>query len=421
MILSTLILRPKSTVGRCVGHLPCWNLAFYHQIDEFSGEELLPSEWYTAAYAKILRLTHVLKDIRKSDGRLFSINGNTAISDDYFISHMQTFESLAKIFIRPTLLQRYQKKTNKPAAPFRSSAVFSKPSERNSMMLNSLTEVCDFLNVSAQKRKHVRLAICPQVTQHHIWRGALEEVLRDVKNEMDLSCHSTAFQMGEQILSCCIKFLTDINNPSCSASPSWMRPAPLNKVQKSQPSRKWEEVLQMIDDLSKVLEKEQKLAYHLSKLDIMKEGLHQIKDIFVERDMSHKEVQLQDCLIQKKLSKNLGHSSKCLFILLLYYLHGTVREIEVEVCGGLYSCGGKTYLCIGKILTSSDEASIRSGIMQLNRAFSVFQFVWQTAEMDGILELQGHVWCPEADERSLTYKGNMYFVHGLMSSDILAS
>ncbi|URD74577.1 hypothetical protein MUK42_09694 [Musa troglodytarum] len=379
MILSTLALRCKSITGRRIGCLPFWNLAFYHQADELGSEELLPSEWYRAAAAKIIRLTYVLKDVKQIDGRIISINDSSVITDDCIISHMETFKSLAKAFIEPTTLQLSQRKTNALAAPLVFPKLFSRASERSSTMLISLTQVCNFLNVSAQKRKHVRLALCPQVTQHHIWWGVLEEVLRDLKHEMDcLALHSNAFEMGEQILFSCIKFLTDIKGSSAS-SPSWMRPAPLNKVEKPLPSRKWEEVLDMFVDLSKVLGQEQNLTYHLSKLDIMKEGLYQIKDLLVERDISHKEVRRQDYLVQKKLTKSLGHSSKCLFTLLLYYLHGTIRDIEIE----------------------------------LNRALSVYQLVWQTAAMDGVLELQGHLWCPEAEERSLTYRGNVYYIHRL--------
>lgn len=414
MILSTLALRCKSITGRRIRCLPVWNLAFYHQADELGSEELLPSEWYRAAAAKIIRLTHVLKDVKQIDGRIISINDSSVITDECIISHMETFKSLTKAFIEPITLQLSQRKTNALAAPLVSPKLFSRASERSSMMLISLTQICNFLNVSVQKRKHVRLALCPQVTQHHIWWAVLEEVLQDLKHEMDcLACHSKAFEMGEQILFSCIKFLTDIKGSSSASSPSWMRPAPLNKVEKSLPSRKWEEVLDMFVDLSKVLGQEQNLTYHLSKLDIMKEGLYQIKDFLVERDISHKEVRRQDYLVQKKLTKSLGHSSKCLFTLLLYYLHGTIRDIEVEVTGGIYECGGTTYLYIGKILHSSDEGSIRSGIMQLNRALSVYQLVWQTAAMDGVLELQGHLWCPEAEERSLTYRGNVYHIHRL--------
>ncbi|THU64519.1 hypothetical protein C4D60_Mb01t27310 [Musa balbisiana] len=331
------------SLGRRIRCLPVWNLAFYHQADELGSEELLPSEWYRAAAAKIIRLTHVLKDVKQIDGRIISINDSSVITDECIISHMETFKSLTKAFIEPITLQLSQRKTNALAAPL-------------------------------------------------------------------------AFEMGEQILFSCIKFLTDIKGSSSASSPSWMRPAPLNKVEKSLPSRKWEEVLDMFVDLSKVLGQEQNLTYHLSKLDIMKEGLYQIKDFLVERDISHKEVRRQDYLVQKKLTKSLGHSSKCLFTLLLYYLHGTIRDIEVEVTGGIYECGGTTYLYIGKILHSSDEGSIRSGIMQLNRALSVYQLVWQTAAMDGVLELQGHLWCPEAEERSLTYRGNVYHIHRLRAS-----
>lgn len=50
--------------------------------------------------------------------------------------------------------------------------------------------------------------------------------------------------MSEQILSNRIKFLIEIKDPSSHA--------PLNKVVKPLPSRKWEELFEMIDDLLKV-------------------------------------------------------------------------------------------------------------------------------------------------------------------------
>ncbi|KAG6525070.1 uncharacterized protein LOC122046556 [Zingiber officinale] len=415
MIPYNCVFDLKCTVRRSIVYLPC--LAFYHQIVELDGEELLPAVWYRAAYAKIIKLSPVLKDLKQIDGKLINRNDNSVITDDYVISHNRLFNSIAKMFVRPISLQFSRNNTIPQPVECSSPVLFSKPSERDSIIVDSLTKICDFLNVSVQKRKFVRLAVCPQVTQRHIWRGALEEIFGNLKQEMHfLPCCSKDFQMSEQILSNCVKFLTEIKDPSSYASPSWMRPAPLNKVVKMQPSRNWEELLEMIDDLLEVLGKENNFAHHVSRLEMMKKGLFQIKDIIVERDITHKEVRRQDCLLQKKLTKSLGHSSKCLFILLQYYLHGTVEEIEIEVCGGLHRYGGKTYLCMGKFLTFSDEESIMSAIMQLNKVLSVFKFVWETAAMEGVLVLQGHVWCPDVDERSLTYRGNVYYLHGIRFS-----
>ena len=119
--------------------------------------------------------------------------------------------------------------------------------------------------------------------------------------------------------------------------------------------------------------------------------------------------------MQKKLSKTLGHSSRCLFTLLLYYLYGNVKDIEVELCGGVYESGDKDKFClyIGKILTSDEEKMVWSGVKQLDRALGLFRFVWETAGMKGTLELKGHLWCASAEDRSLTYRGNVFFLCGI--------
>ncbi|KAJ6406256.1 hypothetical protein OIU84_009894 [Salix udensis] len=78
------------------------------------------------------------------------------------------------------------------------------------MVVDSLSKVSNFLNVSAQQRKVVRFTICQQVTQHRIWRGALEEILNDLRSEMDLlnyNCLGKGDNMGYQIVSSCLKVL----------------------------------------------------------------------------------------------------------------------------------------------------------------------------------------------------------------------
>ena len=117
--------------------------------------------------------------------------------------------------------------------------------------------------------------------------------------------------------------------------------------------------------------------------------------------------------MKKKLSKMLGHSSCCLFTLLLYYLYGRVADIEVDMCGGVYANGsdGKFCLFMGRILTSDSEKMIGRGVKQLDQALGIFKFVWKMAGMKGHLDLQGHMWCVGADNRMLRYRGNKYFVH----------
>lgn len=125
----------------------------------------------------------------------------------------------------------------------------------------------------------------------------------------------------------------------------------------------------MFRDLIKYLKNEEGLSFHVSKLEAMKEGLCQIKDIIIDRDIGYREVQHREGLVQKRLLKTLGHSSRCLFTLLRYYLHRTIRDMEVDVCGGLCEIGEKDKLCLymGKLLTSVEENMIWSGIKQLDQ------------------------------------------------------
>ncbi|XP_010916907.1 uncharacterized protein [Elaeis guineensis] len=412
-IISSLAALPESIKQRRAGHYGHLSMAFYHHAEELD-QDSVPLEWYKIAYAKLIRLSHILKNVEQIDGRLTHRIGSSIITDDRIISYMKTFNSLARAFIGSSSMQCAYEKGIAPADRSILAMGFYEPKKGDPMMLNSLTRVCDFLNISAQQRKSIRLTVCPQVTQHHIWRGALEQVLKDLKYEMNsFRCHSPTFQMGEQIVSSCIKFCADAAYISNSISPSWMRPAPLNKVEKPLPSRRWEEVLEMFVHLTECLRQEERLRQHVLKLEAMKEGLYQIKDILVERDISYKEARREDCLIQKKLTKSLGHSSKCLFTLLLYYLYGTVRDIEIDVSGGLYETDGRFYLSMGKIVTSCDELMVWNGVKQLNRALGVFKFVWETAGMKGMLDLQGHLWCMGAEEKILTYRGNVFYVHGI--------
>lgn len=119
--------------------------------------------------------------------------------------------------------------------------------------------------------------------------------------------------------------------------------------------------------------------------------------------------------MHKKLTKTLGHSSRCVFTLLLYYLYENIWDIDVEVCGGLYAIGNgdKFHLCMGKILTSDEHNMLQSGVKQLSRALGLFKFVWETARMKGDLEVQGHLWCIGAKNKSFTYRNNMFLLHSI--------
>ncbi|KAL5204781.1 hypothetical protein ABZP36_009652 [Zizania latifolia] len=368
--------------------------------------------WYPAAYARLVRLAGSQRGVERGDGSPRHTATGSIVADAHVIARMGEFDALAARFAagqRPP-----------PQPPLKVTS------------LSSLTRVCDLLGVSAQRRKSVRLTICPQVTQHHVWRGALEEVLRDLRADMsslDRPCPAT--YMAEQIASTCTHFLSG----TADSSPSWMRPTPFNKPAVAPPAAKtWQEVLDMFTDLAKSLEGDPRLAGHAQKVAAMKEGLYQIRDIVVERDIAFKEARRRDCLVQRKLSKSLGHSSKCLYTLLLFYLHGTVRDIEVHAGKRLSGKGGKNVnVHAAKFLTNGDESAVRSGVKQLSRALGVFRFVWEAAHADHgdandngkgalvkkgngdaakcLLKLQGHIWGLGVEEKAVTYRGDVFHVH----------
>ncbi|KAL6964918.1 hypothetical protein U1Q18_035972 [Sarracenia purpurea var. burkii] len=391
-------------------------VVLYH-CSEDSHEGPLPSDWYEKAFPKLMKLTHLLRNVDLIDGRLVNINDNSiVVDDDHLQQSMHTFKSLARTFLGSPLVQ--EALNNHTFAPH---LCFSKPNERQSMTVNSLTRVCNFLNISAQQRKSVRLAICPQVTQHQIWVATLVELLTELKSEIELLSHfspTKGTNIGQQIVSSCLKVLDSaISYDSNSASWMHLEPAKVSDLPDLPVSRKWEDVLEMFNDLTNCLRKEKELLLpHFTKLEDMKEGLLQIKDVLIDKNIGYKEARHQESLVQKKLGKTLGHSSRCLFTLLLYYLYGTVSDIEVEICGGIHESGGggdRFCLCMGKILTSDEDKMVRSGLKQLDRALGLFKFVREAAGMKGNLELQGHFWCVGTDDSSLTYRGNRFFIHGI--------
>ena len=397
------------------------NVVLYH-CSEVSHQEPLHCEWYEKEFPKMTELSHLLRNLDWLDGRVVHVRDNSIVFDGEIEHKMQTFKSLARVFIgSPSVQQKIQKNVmalslaaSNNSTPF---VCFSEPSEREPMIVNSLTKVCNFLNISAQQRKVVRHTICPQVTQMRIWTGTLEEILNGLKSELDLlscQCSSKGTKMGQQIVSSCLKFLADTAISFDHDSASWMRLAPA-KVVGSSASHKWEDVLEMFNDLIECLKSEKELCLLVGKVEVMKEGLSQIKDILIDKSIGYKEARHQESLVQKKLSKTLGHSSKCLFTLLLYYLHGHARDIEVDLCGRIYSVGGEDRFCLymGKILTTEEDKMVWSGVRQLDRALRLFKFVWETAGMRGVLQLQGHLWCVGAEGKMLTYRGNTFFVHGI--------
>lgn len=387
---------------------------------EASPQEPLPCEWYEKEFPHMTKLSESLRNVHRLDGRLVDAGANSVVFDDQIERRMQTFMSLARVFIgSPSVQQAVQKNVmaySQASANCTPFVCFSTPREREPMIVNSLTKVCNFLNISAQQRKLVRLTVCPQVTRQRIWTGALEEILNQLKTELDLStcrCSSKGIKMGQQIVSSCLKFLAETAVSYDHDSTSWMRLTPA-KIIDSSASHKWQDVLEMFNDLIDCLKSEKELCSLAVKLEIMKEGLSQIKDVLIDKSIGYKEARHQENLVQKKLSKTLGHSSKCLFILLLYYLYGHVQDVEVDICGGIYSIGENRFcLCMGKILTTEEDKIIRSAVRQLDRALRLFKFVWETAGMTGVLELQGHLWCVGAASRTLKYRGSTFFLHDI--------
>ncbi|CAL4984786.1 unnamed protein product [Urochloa decumbens] len=222
---------------------------------------------------------------------------------------------------------------------------------------------------------------------------------------------SPARQMAEQIASACTRFLSYTADAATPSTLSWLRPTPFKKpAEPPVAAKKWQEVLDMLYDLGRSLEADDgRLTAHAEKVEAMKEGLYQIRDVVIERDIAFKEARRQDCLVQRKLSRTLGHSSRCLYTLLLFYLYGTVRDP-------------------GAHRHSGDELVVRSGVKELSRALGVFRFVWVAANTEcdagkdvvvmkkngdakGVLELEGHLWGIGVEEKTVTYRGDVFHVH----------
>ncbi|XP_057810297.1 uncharacterized protein LOC131024775 [Salvia miltiorrhiza] len=143
----------------------------------------------------------------------------------------------------------------------------------------------------------------------------------------------------------------------------------------------------MCIDLVICLSDESELTFHVSKLELMKEGLFQIRDVLIDTS------RYQERLVQRS----------------------TVVDVELGVCGGVHVVGIGQKLCLyaGKILTVDEEEVVRSGVKQLDAAMGLFKFVWESAGVKGDLEVEGHLWCVGAQNRSFIYRGNVYMVHAI--------
>ncbi|CAN6540259.1 unnamed protein product [Malus baccata var. baccata] len=378
--IDKVIYRAKHLMAKQNGALHL-NALLYHSSEEFHEQPFPPESRYQKTFPtfrKLTKLTQLLKNVGLIDGRFVNFSDGSIIIDDltcqglYWssIGTESVEESCGGIvrffYIRWTGGIIYN--------PF---VCFGTPSEREPVIVKSLSPVA----------------------QPHIRTVALGEVLNGLKSELDYLDY----------LSSGLKFLADTSTSvSCEHDfSSWTSLSPA-KVIDSCGLQKWEHVLEMFNDLIDWLKNERELLVSVAKLEVTKEGLSQVKDVLTDTSTGHKEVRHQESLVQKKLTKTLGYSSKCLFALMLYYLYGHVRDIEVDVRGGVYSCGSENdfCLCMGRIVTSD---VVWSGVRQLDRALGIFKFVWETAGVKGALQLQGHIWCVGAEARVVTYRGNSFF------------
>ncbi|XP_014520933.1 uncharacterized protein LOC106777725 isoform X1 [Vigna radiata var. radiata] len=393
------------------------NSMFYH-----TSKDALSLQWYQNEFPKVKELTHLLANVDAVNGRLIDVKSNSTLFDDDIERDMCTFKSLVRGYVGSAFVQHKMKHVMTSFvlnAKHESFTPFGKANEREPMVVDSLTKVSNFLSVSAQQRKLVRHKVCSQVTQHHIWTGALKEVLNGFA--VDLDCLSSRglnndALLGGQIVHSCLNFLTETGVFSDPGSSSWMKLSSSKMFDFGDP-QKWEDVLVMFNDLIECCKKETRLKLHVAKAEIMKEGLLHIRDVSVDNSVGYKEAQHQESLVRKKLSKMLGHSSRCLFTLLLYYLYGRVVDIEVDMCGGVYPNGSNDKFCLfmGRILTSDSEKMVGRGVKQLDRALGIFKFVWEMAEMKGHLDLQGHMWCVGADSRILSASIGNCLVGGMLA------
>lgn len=356
------------------------------------------SHWCERALPKLIKLRYLLKGLDLINGRLINVQDKCVVTDEFLIQSMHNFKSIGRVF----LLNNMHICVNKP--------IYREP-----VALNSLKKVSDILLLSAQQRKLVRLAICPQVTQHQIWIGALTEILNQLRYEMSVKDYECITNLSQQIVVNCLRFLDDAVSYDPDST-SWMRLTPKkDKDADSPPSATWTDLLEMFDDLIKCLKNDQEFLSYVIKLEAMKEGLLQIKDVLVDKNIGYKEARHQQSLVQKRLTKSLGHSSQCLFILLFYYLYGSIRDIEVDICCWVSEDvgGNKSCLCVGKILTSDGDKMVMRVVKQLDRVLGVIKFVYEMAEMKELLEVQGHIWCIGSESRSLVYRGRSFFIHGI--------
>ncbi|XP_075101899.1 uncharacterized protein LOC142177324 [Nicotiana tabacum] len=177
---------------------------------------------------------------------------------------MSTFKSAARTFVGCPSMQEMMKKNVMETladSQYDQPVYFSKAGEMESITIDSLTKKSNFLNVSAQQKKLVR-------------------------------CPSKEIKMAQQMVVTCQKFLESAASYD-PESTSWMCLARA-KGAESPTSNKWEDVLEMFLDLINCLSEETKLTLEVKKLEVMKEGLYQIRDVLIDKSIGYKETRHQE-------------------------------------------------------------------------------------------------------------------------------
>ncbi|XP_071727508.1 uncharacterized protein [Rutidosis leptorrhynchoides] len=205
-----------------------------HSLTEAKPVDYESYEWCEKAFSKLIKLSLLLKGLDLINGRLVNVRDKHVVNDQLLLQHMHTFKSISTIYVRYHSLQNTLSTSNTGT----SFMCVNRPIYTEHVAMDSLKKVCDFLAVSAQQRKLVRLAICTQIVVN------------------------------------CLRFLDDVEYYEPDST-SWMRVAP-KKDADSSPNAKWYDLLEMFNDLINCLKNDHEFFVYVVKLETMKEGLSQI-------------------------------------------------------------------------------------------------------------------------------------------------
>lgn len=87
-------------------------------------------------------------------------------------------------------------------------------------------------------------------------------------------------KIDQQIVSSYLNFLVDTSISYDDDTALWIRLS----TAKTEPSglQKWEDLLEIFNDLIDCLKNDRELLLYITKFEVMKEGLSQIKDVLVD-------------------------------------------------------------------------------------------------------------------------------------------